>query len=184
MFYVQSSKRQSTYPLRDTFRARGFTWDKNKRAWVGECDDENFMKSLDRLGLKVTDTNFERSATYRDEFLKNTLPPYHCAYCGKKLTRQTLTVDHLIPVHKLSVGSRRKFYQRLLKVFCHTYDPNSLNNLVCTCVPCNSRKRTKTGFWVIRGKIGNTRWFWPVWRAFLVGVVVLILFYFLKTVGV
>jgi len=43
-----------------------------------------------------------------------------CRYCGKGLTRQTATGDH---VHPISMGG-----------------PNKVKNIVIACAPCNSRK--------------------------------------------
>lgn len=178
MYYVRSTKKQSTYPFRNELKYYGFQWDKDKRMWCGECSDEGFIKSLERRGLYVMDSGFMRSTTYRKTFLKYNDPPYHCAYCGRKLTRQTLTVDHLVPVHKLSSGKHRKFYQKMLKVVCRTTDANDLNNLVCACARCNSKKRAKTGLWIVRGKLGSTNWFWPFLK-FLLAAAVLCALYFL-----
>lgn len=46
---------------------------------------------------------------------------YRCAYCGE---RRTLTRDHVIPIHKKR-------------------GPNSVENIVPACTPCNSRKRDR-----------------------------------------
>lgn len=48
---------------------------------------------------------------------------WKCAYCGKKLTKKTLTKDHVIPISK--GGS------------------DWLRNVVPCCRPCNERKQAK-----------------------------------------
>jgi hypothetical protein len=48
---------------------------------------------------------------------------YHCTYCGKQLTRFTVTLDHITPV---SEGG-----------------DNSADNLKTTCLQCNSRKTAR-----------------------------------------
>ncbi len=48
---------------------------------------------------------------------------YHCAYCGKQLTRFTATLDHITPV---SEGG-----------------DNSAENLKTACLQCNSRKTAR-----------------------------------------
>lgn len=47
-----------------------------------------------------------------------------CIYCGKKFTLANLNIDHVEPKSK---GGR-----------------NSWENLACSCIPCNSRKRDRT----------------------------------------
>lgn len=172
MYYIESTKKHSTYPIKNELRDHGFEWDRERRSWVGECSDLSYIRSLDRRGYKVTDTSFSRSSNYRDVFLKTYLPPYHCAYCGRKLTRRELTVDHWIPIHKLSVGKRRGHYQRLLRWFCRTDDPNNPKNLVCACASCNNKKRTQTGRWLLLGALGKTHWFWPTWRLLWAGFII------------
>lgn len=164
MIQIQSSKKQSTYPLRDQFKQQGFHWNPNTRAWEIPTIDDSLLKSYDRLGLKITDTSYDRSTDYRTQFFRQTHPPYHCAYCGTKLTRRTLEVDHWIPVAKLRTGKHRRWYQRLLRWFCHTDNPNQTRNLVCACSLCNRKKKTRTGFWLIRGWFGRNYAYWVFWK--------------------
>lgn len=49
---------------------------------------------------------------------------WHCAYCGVKLSTDTLVIDHIIP--RASGGN------------------NDVNNLFPSCHKCNSSKGTKT----------------------------------------
>lgn len=162
MYYVASTKKQSTYPLKEELKAHGFLWDPKQRAWAGECTDQDFLKYLDRKGVKITDTQYKRSSTYREVFFKYNNPPYHCAYCGSKLYRKDLTVDHWIPIHKLETGKHRRFYQRMLRRFCHTDNPNNPQNLVCACETCNKKKQSKTGHWLLRGALGKHITYWYI----------------------
>ena len=81
---------------------------------------------------------------------------YHCAYCGKLLPKESLVIDHLIPVQR---AKSSVFWQRVLKV-TGIKNVNNPKNLVGTCVRCNSRKGSKTSFWILRGIIGRSYSAW------------------------
>lgn len=49
---------------------------------------------------------------------------YTCAYCGKKFNTEKLNIDHVIPKSR---GGR-----------------NVWSNVVCSCVPCNTKKDNRT----------------------------------------
>lgn len=113
----------------------------------------------------------ERSADYRKTFFDNNRPDkngkFRCVYCGKKLNRNRITVDHLYPV---SAVSKSLELQKKLK----SRGINSLNskeNLVAACWNCNMRKGTRMGIWSLRGRLGRHETFWrtrSVIRFFLV----------------
>lgn len=58
--------------------------------------------------------------------------PYHCAYCGCKLTRDEFQVDHIIP----------QYHHRLGLVEGDVVE--SYDNLVATCAKCNNFKSAMT----------------------------------------
>lgn len=170
MFRIQSTARQSTYPFRQNFKNNGFTWNPDTRAWESETVDKTFLRFCDRKHLKVTDTRYSRSANYRKTFLQVHNPPYYCAYCGTRLTGKDIVIDHWIPIHKLKTGKHRRFYQHMLRIFCHSDDPNNLKNLVCSCDTCNKQKATKTRHWLIRGFFGRYHGFWIIQKFLLASV--------------
>ena len=101
-----------------------------------------------------------RSADYRKVFYKAYRPAfrgkYFCAYCGRLISGRTLTVDHLYPVAKVSksVKMRKKLKKQGINGL------NDPENLVPACAWCNRRKGTKTGLWVLRGKLGRSAKLW------------------------
>lgn len=110
--------------------------------------------------LKKT-RNFERSKHYRSDYFKRhkglfNLGIYHCAYCGKILTKKGLEVDHLIPVNKVKFWGVGRLLMRLSGIS----DINDRKNLVASCKKCNSQKRDRLGVWVIQGFFGR---FWTIW---------------------
>jgi 5-methylcytosine-specific restriction endonuclease McrA len=54
---------------------------------------------------------------------------YTCVYCGEKLTRETATVDHLIPQEQCRKQNIRA---------------STWGNTACACMKCNLRKANKT----------------------------------------
>lgn len=108
----------------------------------------------------------ERGKNYREDYFKANPPTangkYHCAYCGRKLKRADVVVDHLIPVHKAKIS---RYWQKRLLHSCEG-NVNHPNNLVSSCCRCNSKKGAKTSFWIIRGMIGKHYGFWIIVKLF------------------
>ena len=138
--------------------------------YTGKLDKKKYRslkKICDRHGIHlVIDNDYgKRSADYRKVFFA-TFPSdeygrYYCAYCGKRLTADEVTVDHLYPIKK---GEQSLKIQKRLKRkgFSGINDPQ---NLVPACRSCNSKKGSKTGIWLIRGKVGRHIKFWKVKRS-------------------
>lgn len=128
--------------------------------FVDEADLKKYIKLVKkyRYNYIYYDCKYERSVDYHDCFLKNTKPPYRCRYCNRKLTKESLTVDHLIPVDS---AKKSKAVRKLLKKNgCDSV--NDINNLVPACSSCNKRKSNLMGLWYIRGKLGVYRWYWYI----------------------
>lgn len=120
---------------------------------------------------------YERSTNYRRTFLRHNKGifksgNYLCSYCGKLITPQKMTVDHLIPINKV----RKRKIPRILMRLRGIRNINDLNNLVPSCSSCNSRKSDKMGFWIIRGDIGKHSWFW-IWKWSTMLAIASIVFY-------
>lgn len=111
--------------------------------------------------------NSERSANYRYNFFR--INPgigkhrkyYHCSYCGHIKRKDDITVDHLIPVNKVLKGRHKRFWRMMLRTH-GINDVNDTRNLVPACKGCNSKKGTKTGWWIIKGLIGRHFGFWCI----------------------
>ena len=96
---------------------------------------------------------YHRSTDYRKRYFrkhKGFTGIYCCPYCGKLLTEDTATVDHIIPVN----AAKKSFLLRLL--LRNTDDGiNNMRNLTVACWKCNSKKSSKCGVWILRGKLGK-----------------------------
>ena len=119
----------------------------------------------------------ERSDDYRKKFFESnkgilSSGIYHCSYCGKILTKKNVSVDHLIPVHRV----KRFSLARLIMLYNGINDVNDIRNLVPSCKRCNSKKGSKMGLWLYRGNIGKHFIFWGIiWTVvlslFIVGII-------------
>lgn len=150
-------------------KALGLKWDKN--AFYGCVRYGKYKKIAhycDKNGLKFKiDTGYLcRSGNYRSMFFKFHAPQignkYICSYCGKFLSPEKVTVDHLYPVKK--VRDDPKLQKKFRKMGIH--DVNDPANLVAACKKCNAKKAAKTGRWIFYGKIGQSTTLWLI-RKFL-----------------
>lgn len=97
----------------------------------------------------------------RNEFFaknKTVSGRYRCAYCGRKLAREKITIDHIFPVHCMEEYPAVRRRAALFGI----RGSNDLKNLVPACSRCNLRKGTRMGWWIIKGFLGRTWWYWPV----------------------
>lgn len=148
---------------------RKFTKSRNgARLFKAELTAGEYRK-LQRLsrsypGIRyMLDNSFSgRGRDYRQRFIEKNPPylggRYFCSYCGKLIKLREMTVDHLYPVKK---GSRSVRLQKKLKR-AGFKDINDIRNLVPACEACNKKKGTKTGRWILRGRIGRNRWYWQL----------------------
>ena len=114
-----------------------------------------------KLSLDAVPTQYTRSRNYRNEFFaknKTVSGRYRCAYCGRKLEREKITIDHIFPVHCMEEYPAVRKRAALFGI----RGSNDLKNLVPACRRCNLRKGTRMGWWIIKGFLGRTWWYWPV----------------------
>lgn len=91
-------------------------------------------------------SKYERDNSYRERFIEAHPPhngKYRCVYCGRKINKDDMQVDHVIAVGRV----KRNWLYRL----CLPDGVNDLSNLVPSCRKCNHRKGSKGGLWAIRG---------------------------------
>ena len=96
--------------------------------------------------MRVKARKYARDDTYRERFIAAHPPKngmYRCVYCGKKVSKDAMEVDHVIAVDRV----KKNWLYRL----CVPSGINDLSNLVPSCHRCNSKKGNKGGFWAIRG---------------------------------
>lgn len=137
-------------------------------AYEGSVKSSWAVTSLKRL-CRQNKVKFElnndfgkRSTTYRTEYFKHNKPIYkkfyRCVYCGQLLSRRKITVDHIYPVKKVNESI---YYQDKLKKM-GADSVNDYRNLVSACFRCNAKKSAKTGWWIIKAKIGSIKYYWPI----------------------
>lgn len=77
---------------------------------------------------------------YRTEYFehhKGLLDTFMCAYCGKLIKKDLVTVDHVVP--------KSKFWANII------WDANKKSNLACACQSCNSSKGAKVDLRILQG---------------------------------
>mgnify|MGYP003314656917 CR=1 FL=1 len=168
---------KKTYHFRRELRKMGFRFQNEPdKCWYSEVEASELVALEDwcfKRRLEIETPYSKRSADYRKAFFEANTPNagrsrYFCAYCGLPMRKDRITVDHLIAVKR---AQQSRFYLNLLRKWgCDSV--NDVRNLVPSCGRCNSRKGTKAGVWVLRGKLGRRAWFWVVkWSVY--GIIVL-----------
>lgn len=114
----------------------------------------SFRKIKDRYYNK----RWSRSNNYRKIFFDNNNEPFRCRYCNKRLKKEQVTVDHIIPVYQ----AKSNVKARNLLTLMGAKDVNDVKNLAPSCFKCNKAKDAKMGIWFIRGVFGKYQVFWTV----------------------
>ncbi|MEG1840414.1 MAG: HNH endonuclease signature motif containing protein [Raoultibacter sp.] len=109
----------------------------------------------DRLDLQSYDVRAVRSSRYAEAYFAVESSGWRCAYCGRRLEKYQVTVDHIIPVARAQTSW---FYWPFLDKVVGAASVNDPINLVSACRTCNAHKAAKGGLWVVRGFIGRSRW--------------------------
>lgn len=162
MYLEITNGRNSTYKYRDMLHNDGFSYEKNKWLITG---DKEILKSLrrryKRKGLKcyLYDESLVRSNDYRKTFFSKNKGfymfhkrYYRCAYCGKIVKKECITVDHIIPIH---LSQRKKSIRLLMKIF-NIKNINEYKNLTPSCKKCNSKKGSKISTkYIYEGQTGK-----------------------------
>ena len=103
---------------------------------------------------------WDRSSNYRTEyFRKHKDAEFTCVYCGRKLPRSSITIDHVIPIHAVK---NSVFLQKYLKKKGYK-SINDERNLVHCCWNCNDAKgKQKSLVWSVKAKLGSTDIWWKI----------------------
>lgn len=149
--------------IEKTIRNYGMSFDHtlgDKKVYYGHLKERDYNKLLtfcqyNRVKCYTQGSFSERSSGYRKAFFKANRPyinnRYVCAYCGRLVKKDKLTIDHLYPVNK---AKRSTYIQKKLKSQGLS-GINDVRNLVPACRKCNQRKSDKMGVWILKGKIGR-----------------------------
>ena len=81
----------------------------------------------------------------------------YCRYCGRRLSRKYLQVDHIVPVSRTKKGGISRFLLEIRGI----RNVNDIRNLAPSCGKCNRKKADHLGIWYIRGMLGKYRWYRP-----------------------
>lgn len=173
--------KRSTYRYRNELGRLGFYYTPQPSPhWYLDVSEDRLCEVeawCFKRKLSIVMLENERSSNYRKTFFDENTGnwregKYQCVYCGRRLRKEQVSVDHLISVRKTQCS---KHYLKLLrKVGFETV--NDVRNLVPACKRCNSRKGSKGGWWIVRGLLGRHREFWAiVWS--LEGLLVVLCLY-------
>lgn len=160
MLLVVSNAKRNTYKYRRKLYKFGLRYENGKwRLKTSNKTVENEIACFcqrKHLHYECIDDKYVRSTDYRKNFLnsydKKDGKYYRCAYCGKKLTDQTMTVDHIIPIDKVQ---HNVYYRKLMGLF-KVNNVNDINNLAPACERCNKRKGRKLKGYLFNGITGRT----------------------------
>lgn len=115
------------------------TFGENKNAYPIEFHSQTIKDSAMREHLLPSIIVLKNYVSNRNEITYSKYTRYNvftrdqftCQYCGRRLSKEQLTIDHVIPVSR---------YKKL----GYTGRINSLSNVVACCYPCNIRKGNYT----------------------------------------
>ena len=179
---VVSSRNDFTRKQKRRLKRYGLKWGGD--SFYGLLDSDKKIQSIKyycqahKLKFKINNSLGNRSSDYRRIFFIYNKPQlfgkyYICAYCGKLLSKDRLTVDHLYPIGKASKSI--KYQKKLSRRGVNNI--NDAKNLVGSCSRCNSRKGAKAGFWIIKGKLGKSKTLWYIRWLIRFSLVVAIFYY-------
>lgn len=160
MLLLVSNKKRDTYRYRRKLYRLGLRFENGK--WRLKTADTNVEEEIahfckrKHLHYECIDDKYVRSNDYRKNLIINYKKKdnkfYRCAYCGKKLTNKTMTVDHIIPIDKVQ---HDVFYRRVMKIL-KIKNINDVNNLAPACERCNKKKGRKLKGYLFNGITGRT----------------------------
>ena len=168
---IYTTKKKRVFPQK---RFPDFTQE-NYNKWTAIQSYREAKKTVKRaesigLDARCFDEKYDRSTNYRQMFIKaNPAEKYRCVYCGKLVSKDRMTVDHVIPV---ALAKKSKKYQKKLKT---KNGVNDLSNLVPSCWKCNKKKGASASkWWRLKATVGRYNAYWAM-RLILILVLVLIL---------
>lgn len=178
---IVKSKRNSKKFYKSKLRASGFKYNPQKKLWIKSLknNNENYTKEEKyqikeckkickkyNLSFFEQDENYTRGNSYRKDYFK--AHPhgifgnyYQCAYCGRFVKKENITIDHLFPINRVEKGRFKGIWRFLLKIK-GIKNINQTENLVGACWKCNSEKGTKIKKWYLKGCLGRHFVFWII----------------------
>lgn len=155
------------YPFREASNAYGGYY----TATVGAKDKSEIILRARKshIRYRCCETRWARADHCREKFLRAVPGPYRCQYCGRKISRSQMVVDHIVPVAKAkSAGIGRQ-----LLLLRGITDVNDVRNLTASCRACNRRKSDKLGLWYLQGVFGHPAAFRALRGAVIMALILL-----------
>lgn len=115
------------------------------RKWTLTTSDNDIVDYINsfchrkHLTVNIIENKYIRSSKYRSVYFHaypSDTGVYRCVYCGKRMSKDKITVDHVIPIQKVQQSD---FYKNLL-VTCGIDSVNDPKNLAPACEKCNKKK--------------------------------------------
>lgn len=145
---------------------------------VDEKEKKKIVKKIVKSKVKYRcyEKRWERGSDYRKKFFEYYNPPYRCRYCNKPLTKNSMVIDHIIPISqvKKNTNARMKLYVRGIS------EVNDVRNLAPSCYKCNEKKGSKIGLWYWRALLGKYKAYWIIKKILFVSIIA-VCAYFLYT---
>ncbi len=141
------------YFCRQKLQRAGFFTNDKRQYQKNHCCKKEIRKweryaNIKRLSFKAVNHNYVRSVNLKREWLKTHKSKYYlCAYCGFPIKADKVTVDHIIPIHKV----QKSYYAKTLLKLFGSKSVNDTSNLCVACFKCNRKKSDKMGLWVLKG---------------------------------
>lgn len=162
-----------TYAYRQKIGQMGFLFDSEYKNWIKEVSSESELNEIEEFcgskGLSFISPFTKRSNGYRDDFFNANAPidkrgKYRCVYCGRKQSKERITIDHLISVRRAQKSQKSR--DKLRAMECDSV--NDIKNLVPACKHCNSSKGHMLYPWLWIANIGKRENFWKTKNALIV----------------
>lgn len=194
MLLLISNQKRNTYKYRRKLYNYGLRFENGK--WRLRTSDEELIYQIasfsrrKHLHYECFEDKYTRSSNYRktfiDHYQRKDGKYYRCAYCGKRLIKEKMTVDHIIPIDKVQ---HSWFYRRLIGLMNIT-NINDLKNLAPACERCNKKKGRKVKGFLLNGLTGRTyrgviirRWIKFVFAMVLIVALSALIYYLYSNYG-
>lgn len=131
-----------------------------------------------KIKYRVYEKRWERSSDYRAVFFQIYSPPYRCRYCNRKLKKEYMTIDHIVPVGKVKSSTNARMFLYIQGIS----DVNDARNLAPSCYKCNKKKDMKLGLWWVKGMFGKYKLYWVLRKAFFLSLLLFAAFLLMQKI--
>ncbi len=132
------------------YRAKNLTKKEARRLW--------FRALIRGYRPCMYDAKWARASNYRQKYMNDhTDSAFTCVYCGRSVPRNSVVIDHVVPIYAAKHSALARGYMKLKRYT----GVNDERNLIHCCKDCNAVKgRSNSIIWVIRAKLGQKHIYW------------------------